>query len=180
MGAVSVSTNDGWNEAEREDSYGEATITLNDGRTIEVEASWSVDAFDKLVRVQLPPSCVPAATCEAERKQVLLLTESTQNLSRAMAAALGSVTTPPVPPLLGAVTPQVGAKTIDNLVPAAPQANQKLPPCLTEAGEVEINGGCYANQGDVKPPCGRYLYRGGDKCYRPIAADPTKPVGAPQ
>jgi hypothetical protein len=43
-------------------------------------------------------------------------------------------------------------------------------------GEVAINGNCWANQGDVKPPCGR-LFRHGDKCYRPVAADPKKPIG---
>ena len=41
-----------------------------------------------------------------------------------------------------------------------------------------INGGCWApiDPRRSPPPC-RKLFRHGDTCYRPIAADPTKPVG---
>lgn len=39
-----------------------------------------------------------------------------------------------------------------------------------------IYGNCWLNVGAVKPPCGRFAFRHGDKCYRPIAADPKKPV----
>ncbi len=48
--------------------------------------------------------------------------------------------------------------------------------CDASLGERLIGGGCWANMGDVKPPCGK-LFRYGDACYRPVAADPTKPVG---
>jgi hypothetical protein len=49
-------------------------------------------------------------------------------------------------------------------------------PCNAEAGESAINGNCWAAMADVKPPCGRFTFRYGEKCYRPIAADPKKPV----
>lgn len=61
-------------------------------------------------------------------------------------------------------------------VPSQPFPWQKLPPCDAGVGESPINGGCWYASGDVKPPCGR-LFRNGDKCYRPIAADPERPVG---
>jgi len=71
----------------------------------------------------------------------------------------------------------MGPKPIDNPTPSKPLPLQKAPPCLKEAGEREIGGGCWVYIADVKPPCGRYLFRSGDACYRPVAADPTKPVG---
>lgn len=81
--------------------------------------------------------------------------------------------------LLGAVTGQVGEKVVDQPIPGQLLPGQKLPPCLGEAGEVALNGGCWTWIAAVKPPCGRYLFRNGDRCYRPVAADPTKPVGLP-
>jgi hypothetical protein len=78
---------------------------------------------------------------------------------------------------LGAVTGQMGQKLVDQYIPDRPLPNQKLPPCLGEAGESEMNGGCWAAMAHVKPPCGRYLFRSGDECYRPVAADPSKRVG---
>jgi hypothetical protein len=69
-------------------------------------------------------------------------------------------------------------KPIDNPVPSKPLLPyQKAPPCLGEAGEKPINGGCWTPIADMKPPCGRYLFRHEDKCYRAVAADPTNPVG---
>lgn len=62
-------------------------------------------------------------------------------------------------------------------VPQRPLPWQKLPPCQASYGEKEINGACWAGPfEDIKPPCGE-LFRSGDKCYRPVAADPQKPVG---
>jgi hypothetical protein len=60
-------------------------------------------------------------------------------------------------------------------VPKKTLPGQKVAPCDAELGEVAINGNCWAAQADVKPPCGR-LFRHGDKCYRPIAAEPKKPA----
>ncbi|HYV48914.1 MAG TPA: hypothetical protein VFA20_28840 [Myxococcaceae bacterium] len=62
-------------------------------------------------------------------------------------------------------------------VPRFTLPGQKVAPCDAEAGEVDIHGNCWANMGDVKPPCGRRTFRHGDKCYRPVAPDPKKPVG---
>jgi hypothetical protein len=67
-------------------------------------------------------------------------------------------------------------KPIDNPVPDKPVPLLKAPPCLTEAGEELINGGCWVGT-HVPPPCGRYLFRHGNRCYRAVAADPMKPVG---
>jgi len=47
--------------------------------------------------------------------------------------------------------------------------------CDRALGERPINGGCWVGVTDVKPPCGK-LFRQGDICYRPAAADPLKPV----
>ena len=81
--------------------------------------------------------------------------------------------------LLGAVSDQqMGSKVVDMAMPGKPLPNQKLPPCLAEAYEKELNGGCWTRIYDAKPPCGRYLFHGAEEgCYRPIAADPQKPVG---
>jgi hypothetical protein len=75
---------------------------------------------------------------------------------------------------------QMGEKApevpLNQTVPVRPFPGQKVPPCDTGYGEKEINGGCYVGVKDVKPPCG-LLLRSGDTCYRPVAADPQKPVG---
>jgi hypothetical protein len=57
-----------------------------------------------------------------------------------------------------------------------PLEGQRLPPCDEGLGQRAISGGCWFKSGDVKPPCGR-LYRKGDHCYIPVAADPKQPVG---
>jgi hypothetical protein len=63
-------------------------------------------------------------------------------------------------------------------IPKQPFANQKLAPnCRLALGEEAINGGCWVRLAIVKPPCGDELYRHGDACYRPVAADPNTPVG---
>jgi hypothetical protein len=69
-----------------------------------------------------------------------------------------------------------GEKPLDQTVPKWTLPGQRVAPCDAGLGEVAINGNCWANQGDVKPPCGR-LFRHGDKCYAPVAADPKKPIG---
>ena len=62
-------------------------------------------------------------------------------------------------------------------IPKDPFPFQKLEKdCDRRLGEVAINGGCWFRSADVKPPC-ELLFRHGDSCYRPVAADPTKPVG---
>jgi len=64
--------------------------------------------------------------------------------------------------------------------PAAPLEGQRLPPCDEGLGQEAISGGCWLRVDAVRPPCGR-LYRKGDSCWVPIAADPKQPVGgAPQ
>jgi len=81
---------------------------------------------------------------------------------------------------LGAVA-QMGKKTQDaqeNWIPKEPLPFQKLEKdCDREQlREEPINGGCWVEM-KGGAPCGKLLFRHGDKCYRPVAADPTKPVG---
>ena len=61
-------------------------------------------------------------------------------------------------------------------VPVRTLPGQKVAPCDAELGEEAIHGNCWYRSGLVKPPCGR-LFRQGDACYRPAAADPKKPFG---
>jgi hypothetical protein len=68
-----------------------------------------------------------------------------------------------------------GEKPLDQPIPVKTLPGQKVAPCNTALGEEAINGNCWAWQGAVKPPCG-LLYRSGDKCYRPVAAEPKKPA----
>jgi hypothetical protein len=53
---------------------------------------------------------------------------------------------------------------------------QKRGQCDADAGETLINGGCWVEVGGMTPPC-RKLFRNGNRCYRPVAADPDQPVG---
>jgi len=105
--------------------------------------------------------------------------------------ATASVTQPPAPVVvvvngatgtlvdlrdyLGAIA-QFGKKVEENWIPNQPLPFQKDKDCDPTLGEVSINGGCWVWIAAVKPPCGK-LFRHGDACYRPVAADPTKPVG---
>ncbi len=64
-------------------------------------------------------------------------------------------------------------------IPKEPFPGQKLEKdCNPRQGEEAINGGCWVpvDRRRMAPPCGE-LFRHGDTCYRPVAADPTKPVG---
>jgi len=61
-------------------------------------------------------------------------------------------------------------------VPMSTLPGQRVAPCDAEAGEEAIYGNCWVGVVSVKPPCGR-LFRHGDICYRPVAADPKKSVG---
>jgi len=61
-------------------------------------------------------------------------------------------------------------------VPMSTLPGQKVAPCDAGMGEEAIYGNCWAAMANVKPPCGR-LFRYGDKCYRPVAPDPKKPIG---
>jgi len=68
-----------------------------------------------------------------------------------------------------------GEKSWDQTIPVKTLPGQKVAPCDEGLGPVAINGNCWAAMALVKPPCGR-LFRQGDLCYAPIAADPKKPV----
>jgi hypothetical protein len=68
-----------------------------------------------------------------------------------------------------------GEKPLDQPIPKFTLPGQKVAPCDTADGQVEINGNCWFASRDVKPPCGR-LFRHGDACYAPIAAEPRKPA----
>jgi hypothetical protein len=62
-------------------------------------------------------------------------------------------------------------------IPKAPAPWQKLEKdCKASLGETAINGGCWVKVADMAPPCGE-IFRHGNACYRPVAADPMKPVG---
>jgi hypothetical protein len=80
--------------------------------------------------------------------------------------------------VLGGVL-DLGKKAEENWVPKAPYPGQKLEKdCNPDLGEKPINGGCWVpvSERHMPPPCGK-LFRHGDTCYRPVAADPNKPVG---
>jgi hypothetical protein len=66
-----------------------------------------------------------------------------------------------------------GEKPLDQPIPKFTLPGQKVAPCDAGLFEVAINGNCWTKIGDAKPPCGR-LFRQGDACYRPIAAEPKK------
>jgi len=76
---------------------------------------------------------------------------------------------------LGAVL-EMGKKE-ENWIPKEPLPFQKLAKdCKASLGETVINGGCWVQVGNMAPPCGE-IFRYGNACYRPVSADPTKPVG---
>jgi len=77
--------------------------------------------------------------------------------------------------VLGAVL-EMGEKTREHWIPKEPFPGQKpAKDCNPRLREQPINGGCWVGViGD--PPCGD-LFRHGNVCYRPVAADPAKPVG---
>jgi len=60
-------------------------------------------------------------------------------------------------------------------VPTFTMPGQRVAPCDAELGMETIHGNCWVGVVSVKPPCGR-LFRHGDICYAPVAADPKKPV----
>jgi len=68
-----------------------------------------------------------------------------------------------------------GEKPLDQPIPVKTLPGQRVAPCDAGLGMVEINGNCWAALRDVKPPCGR-LFRHGDACYAPVAAEPKKPA----
>jgi hypothetical protein len=63
----------------------------------------------------------------------------------------------------------------EQYVPRSTLPGQKVAPCDAQLGEVEITGNCWVQVGSMKPPCPR-LFRNGDFCYRPVAAEPKKPA----
>jgi hypothetical protein len=68
-----------------------------------------------------------------------------------------------------------GEKPLDQAVPMSTLPGQAVAPCDAGVGEVAIYGNCWIQVVTPKPPCGR-LFRQGDACYRPVAADsPRKP-----
>jgi hypothetical protein len=66
-----------------------------------------------------------------------------------------------------------GEKPLDQPIPVKTLPGQKVAPCDAGLSEEAINGNCWMRSATVKPPCGR-LFRQGDACYRPIAAEPKK------
>src|SRR6185295_2242862 len=66
-----------------------------------------------------------------------------------------------------------GEKPLDQPIPVKTLPGQKVAPCNAALFEVAINGNCWFASRDAKPPCG-LLFRQGDVCYRPIAAEPKK------
>jgi hypothetical protein len=68
-----------------------------------------------------------------------------------------------------------GEKPLDQPIPTWTLPGQKVAPCDAGLSEEGINGNCWVAVAKVKPPCGR-LFRQGDTCYRPIAAEPKKPA----
>jgi len=67
-------------------------------------------------------------------------------------------------------------KTEEHWIPTEPAPWQKLAKdCDRDLREEPFNGGCWVWIGGP-PPCSK-LFRYGDKCYRPVAADAPKPVG---
>ena len=69
-----------------------------------------------------------------------------------------------------------GEKPLDQPIPVKTLPGQKVAPCDAGIGQLEINGNCWVQVGTAKPPCGR-LFRQGDACYIPVAAEPKKPAG---
>jgi len=116
------------------------------------------------------PSVVSSPQAGNIRQMVVIITNGTQ---------AGTPVVFDLQALLGAITAQwMGSKAaVDMSLPSQPLPYQKVPPCLEEAGERSINGACWFGSKDSKPPCGRYLFHGPDGCYRPVAADPQRPVG---
>ena len=72
----------------------------------------------------------------------------------------------------------LGEKRLDQPIPVKTLPGQKVAPCDEGLGQETINGNCWFASRNVKPPCGR-LFRKGDVCYAPVAADPAKPVPTP-
>jgi DNA-binding transcriptional regulator YiaG len=74
---------------------------------------------------------------------------------------------------------KLGKKTDELWIPKDAFPGQKLAKdCDASLGEEPINGGCWVpvDPRRMAPPCGK-LFRHGDTCYRPVSADPAKPVG---
>jgi hypothetical protein len=68
-----------------------------------------------------------------------------------------------------------GEKPLDQPIPVKTLPGQRVAPCDTGIAQVEINGNCWLRVADLKPPCGR-LFRRGDSCYIPVAAEAKKPA----
>lgn len=81
------------------------------------------------------------------------------------------------PSLMGPITGQMGKSPPERWVPKEPLPGQKKPPCESRLREEILNGGCW-QETVGRPPC-EWLYRYENKCYRPIAADPDRPVTEP-
>jgi len=115
------------------------------------------------------PSVAPEPQVANVTQPVIIIANSAQG----GAPALFELNT-----LLGALATGEMDKQVprDQPIPDKPLPWQKLPPCSANLFEEEIKGGCWQGT-NAKPPC-RSLFRAGDTCYRPIAADPRKGVGA--
>lgn len=78
---------------------------------------------------------------------------------------------------LASGTSQMGEKAPpEKWVPKRPFPWQlRAPDCNPATGEEAINGGCWVYIAKVTPPCGE-LFRHGEGCYRPVAADSQRPM----
>ena len=122
-------------------------------------------------------TCTSRSTPEAPVQKVTVNVGqgAAEAVERTLPASASGV--PDLRNFFGAVaTAEMGKKVPpEQYVPDGPLPGQKLPPCDAGLWEKEVNGGCWGKM-EGTPPCDK-LFRYKDGCYRPIAADPAKPVG---
>lgn len=59
-------------------------------------------------------------------------------------------------------------KPISYPLPEKPFKDQAIPPCQTDRGELEINGGCWGKF-SIKPPCDANMAEHKGECYLPLS-----------
>jgi len=122
-------------------------------------------------------SAVPASPPVAAAPPVAPVRDVFVNVAPGIVVDAAGVHIDSPPSLLGPLSGQMGEKSPERWIPKEPLPGQKKAPCETRLQEETLNGGCWM-QGPKAPPCD-LLYRSGDHCYRPIAADPNKSVTEP-
>jgi hypothetical protein len=70
-------------------------------------------------------------------------------------------------------------KSLGLPMPEAPFEGQRRAPHCQPPGEVIINGGCWIEPRNVKPPCGNLSYEWNGRCYIPHIPPPRKPTSEP-